>query len=42
VMVTNVFKENVQKVQNLILKTIPKVKEYDNCPCTKDIKTAVL
>ena len=41
-MVVNTFKENVQKVQKLILETIPKIKEYEDCPCTKDIKTAVL
>jgi 5'-methylthioadenosine phosphorylase len=41
-MVMNTFKENVDKVQRLILETIPKIKDYDDCPCTQDIKTAVM
>jgi 5'-methylthioadenosine phosphorylase len=42
VMVMETFRENVEKVQKLILDTVPKVKEYLDCPCTKDIKTAVV
>jgi len=42
VMVMKTFKENVEKVQNLILETIPKIIDYEDCPCTKDIKTAVM
>ncbi|MBS7614977.1 S-methyl-5'-thioadenosine phosphorylase [Candidatus Bathyarchaeota archaeon] len=41
-MVMETFRENVEKVQNLILEVIPKIKEYNDCPCTRDIKTAVL
>jgi len=41
-MVMETFKKNVEKVQNLIIEVIPKIKEYNDCPCTKDIKTAVL
>ncbi len=41
-MVMKTFKKNIEKVQTLILETIPKIREYEDCPCIKDIVTAVM
>jgi len=41
-MVVKTFRENVDKVQRLILESIPKIRDYDDCPCTKDIKTSMM
>jgi 5'-methylthioadenosine phosphorylase len=41
-MVMKTFRENVEKVQKLLIGTIPKVKDYDDCRCAKDIKTAMM
>ncbi len=41
-MVMKTFRENVDKVQKLLVETIPKVEDYDDCRCTKDIKNAVM
>jgi 5'-methylthioadenosine phosphorylase len=38
--VIKTFKENVDKVQKLLLETIPKVEDYDDCRCVKDIEDA--
>ncbi|MEM3542949.1 MAG: S-methyl-5'-thioadenosine phosphorylase [archaeon] len=37
-LVLETFKKNSEKVQNLIVKTIPKIKEYSDCPCVSDIE----
>ncbi|MCW4020694.1 MAG: S-methyl-5'-thioadenosine phosphorylase [Candidatus Bathyarchaeota archaeon] len=41
-MVIKTFKENVEKVQRLLLETIPKIQPYDDCRCAKDIKAAIM
>ena len=41
-MVMKTFKENVGKVQKLLLETIPSITEYDDCHCKKDIEAAVM
>jgi len=41
-MVLETFKRNVEKVQKLLLATIPNIREYDDCPCTRDIKSAIV
>ena len=41
-MVLETFKQNVEKVQRLLLATIPNVRDYDDCPCTRDIKSAIV
>lgn len=41
-MVTRNFKKNLEKVKNLLLETIPVVNAYDDCHCSKDIKTAIM
>jgi len=40
--VLKVFKENAEKVKNLIIKTIPKIKDNLECRCRNDIKTALI
>jgi len=40
--VLKVFKENAEKVKNLIIETIPKIKENPDCKCRQDIKTSVI
>jgi len=41
-MVLERFRGNVEKVQKLLVETISKIKDYDDCPCSRDIKTAVI
>ncbi|MEM2112005.1 MAG: S-methyl-5'-thioadenosine phosphorylase [Candidatus Bathyarchaeia archaeon] len=41
-MVLKTFKANAEKVQKLLIETIPHIIDYDNCRCTKDIETAVM
>lgn len=42
-MVMKTFSQNVDKVQKLLIATVPNIKEYEDCShCLKDIKTAVL
>jgi 5'-methylthioadenosine phosphorylase len=40
-MVAKTFNENVEKVQKVLLRTIPEIEDYDDCRCPKDIKTAI-
>jgi len=41
-MVLETFIRNIEKVQKLLLAAIPEIREYDDCPCTRDIKTAIV
>jgi len=41
-MVLETFRRNVEKVQRLLLAVIPKIRDYDDCPCTRDIKSAIV
>ena len=40
--VLKVFKENADRVKELLIKTIPKVKDNPKCQCRQDIKGAVI
>ncbi len=40
-MILETFKKNVEKVTKLLIAMIPKIKEYDDCTCEKDIKNAI-
>jgi 5'-methylthioadenosine phosphorylase len=40
--VLNVFKQNIEKVKQLIIKTIPKIKDNMDCKCRQDIKTSII
>jgi len=40
--VLTVFKENAEKVKQLIVKTIPKIEDNPQCKCRTDIKSAVI
>jgi len=40
--VFNIFSKNVEKVQKLILKALPKIKDYRTCPCKTDIKKSII
>jgi 5'-methylthioadenosine phosphorylase len=40
-MVVETFRKNVDKVKKLILETIPKIKDYSDCRCAVDIKSAM-
>lgn len=39
--VVETFRKNVDKVKNLILETVPKIKDYSDCRCAVDIKSAI-
>ncbi len=41
-MVMTTFKANVEKVQRLLISTIPLIENYRDCPCTEDYKKAVM
>jgi len=41
-MVIETFKKNVENVKRLLLETIPLIEDYDDCPCTKDIESAIM
>ena len=41
-MVVRTFQQNVEKVKQLLLETIPLVRDYDDCRCAKDIKNAIM
>ena len=41
-MVIKTFRKNVEKVTKLLLETIPKVKDYTDCSCKKDIENAIM
>lgn len=40
--VLTVFKQNAEKVKQLIIKTIPKIKDNPDCKCRQDIKTSII
>ena len=40
--VLKTFKENADRVKELLIKTIPKVKDNPKCHCVNDIKSAVI
>lgn len=40
--VLKTFKENAEKVKELLIKTIPKIKDNPECRCHTDIKTSVI
>jgi 5'-methylthioadenosine phosphorylase len=40
-MVVETFRKNVDKVKKLILETIPKIRDYRDCRCPADIKSAM-
>jgi 5'-methylthioadenosine phosphorylase len=40
-MVVETFKKNTDKVKKLILETIPKIKDYSDCRCAIDFKSAM-
>jgi len=40
-MVVETFRKNVDKVKKLILETIPKIRDYSDCRCAVDFKSAI-
>lgn len=40
--VLSVMKKNAENVKNLMIKTIPNIKENPDCKCRQDIKTAII
>ena len=41
-MVLETFRRNVEKVKRLILAVIPEIRDYDDCPCKWDVKSAIV
>ena len=40
--VLETFKKNIENIKKLILKTIPKLENYESCNCAKDISSAII